>query len=78
MKFSHPLARAAKVYGAATRDGKELRTLVIVTTLTLESQNKRYNPKLVERLSAAAQEFVEQSKDVAAYVFVNRPRDWQD
>ena len=38
MTFSHPLARASKVWTARTHDGGEQRVLVIVTTIPLEPQ----------------------------------------
>ena len=52
MAFSHPLARASKVWTAKTHDGAEQRVLVIVTTIPLEPNDKGYKKSLVERLSA--------------------------
>ena len=58
MAFSHPLARAAKVWTAKTPDGGEQRILVIVTTIPLEPTNKDYKKSLVERLSRAASDYL--------------------
>ena len=69
------MARSAKVFTAKTREGKELRTRVVVTTLAAEPGSKRYNQRFVERLSAAAQEFLQESNEANAYILINRPRD---
>jgi hypothetical protein len=41
-EFSHPLARAARVWTAEERDGPEQRVLVIVMTMELDPANPRY------------------------------------
>ena len=70
MTFSHPLARASKVWTARTHDGGEQRVLVIVTTIPLEPHDKGYKKSLVERLSRAAQRLsgrLERSRFVPAH-----------
>jgi hypothetical protein len=76
MTFSHPLARAAKVWTAKAHDGAEQRILVIVTTIPLEPEHKGYKKSLVERLSHAAQEYLAESNEAALFLLVSRARDW--
>ena len=77
MTFSHPLARAAKVWTAKAQDGGEQRVLVIITTIPLEPDDKGYKKSLVERLSRAARDYLADSKEAASYLLVNRMRDWK-
>ena len=77
MAFSHPLARAAKVWTAKSQDGGEQRILVIVTTIPLEPTNKDYKKSLVERLSRAASDYLADSKEAASFLLVSRMRDWK-
>ena len=77
MTFSHPLARASKVWTARTHDGGEQRVLVIVTTIPLEPNDKGYKKSLVERLSRAARDYLADSNEAALFVLVNRARDWK-
>ncbi len=77
MAFSHPLARAAKVWTAKTHDGGEQRVLVIVTTIPLEPNDKGYKKSLVERLSRAARDYLADSKDAASFLLMSRMRDWK-
>lgn len=74
--FKHPLARAATTARLRGRDGTEQDCLVIVTTLALDPAVKGYNAKNVERLQAAAKEFLDENEEIAAYSLVNRPKDW--
>jgi len=76
MEFSHPLARAADVWPLETCDGPKQKVLVIVTTLVLDAESEGYKPKLVGRLSAAAREFLEESKDATSFTIINRLREW--
>jgi len=76
MTFTHPLARAAKVWHAKTHDGAEQRMLVIVTTIPLDEKNKQYKKGLVERLSNAAQKYLADSSAANGFVLINRLRDW--
>ena len=76
MTFSHPLARAAKVWQAKTHDGGEQRVLVIVTTIPLDEKSKQYKKGLVERLSSAAQKYLADSAVANGFVLINRLRDW--
>ena len=50
MKFSHPLARSARVWSATTLDDKVRDILVIVTTLELDSNHKKFKAGKVQRL----------------------------
>ena len=77
MAFSHPLARAAKVWTATTHAGAEERVLVIVTTIPLEPHDKGYKKSLVERLSRAASDYLTDSKEAASFLLVSRMRDWK-
>jgi hypothetical protein len=76
MAFSHPLARAAKVWTAKANDGSEQRVLVIVTTIPLEPSDKGYKKSLVERLSRAARDYLADSKEAALFLLVSRTREW--
>jgi phenylpyruvate tautomerase PptA (4-oxalocrotonate tautomerase family) len=74
--FSHPLARAARVWRAEGPDGSEQRVLVVVTTLELDPNNNRYKAKLVEKVTRAAKEHLEQSPEAASFVIMNPLRQW--
>ena len=76
MTFSHPLARNAKVFTAQTHDGQERQILAVVTTVELDPKNGRYKKGLVDKLSAAALDYLAKSDDVKEFVLMNRPRDW--
>jgi hypothetical protein len=76
MKFSHPLARAAKLWRANFLDGAEQPILVIVTTIELDAGNKNFKENLVKTLGNAAQEYLKQSQVATGYVLINRMRDW--
>lgn len=69
--FRHPLARAARVWRAERHDGSEQRVLVVVTTLELDPGNNRYKAKLVEKLTRAAKEHLEQSPEAGSFVVMN-------
>ena len=76
MTFSHPLARAAKVWTAQANDGAEQRVLVIVTTIPLEPHDKGYKKSLVDRLSRAARDYLADSNEAASFLLMSRLRDW--
>jgi hypothetical protein len=77
MKFSHPLIRASGVWPAVMSDGKEQRMLVIITTLALDPATRQYKKTLVERLSAAAQEYLSSHPtEASGFVLINIARDW--
>jgi hypothetical protein len=77
MTFSHPLARSTKVFVAHGRDGTEQQILVIATTAELDPQSERYKKRLVEKLSAAARDYVARSDRVTAFILMNPPKDWR-
>jgi hypothetical protein len=77
MTFSHPLARHAKVFTAQTDDGQERQILAVVTTVELDPENGRYKKALVDRLSAAARDWVARSDQVKEFVLMSRPKDWR-
>jgi hypothetical protein len=54
MTFSHPLARAAKIWQGTAMDGSKRDVLVVITTLELDPDSKKYKKDKVERLAAAA------------------------
>jgi hypothetical protein len=76
MIFSHPLARSARVFTAKNSDGSEYRVLAIVTTLELDPKSQNYKRLFVEKLSRAATDYLADSEEAAAFVLMNRPRDW--
>jgi hypothetical protein len=76
MKFSHPLARMAKLWSARSLDGTERPILVIVTTIELNAQHKKFKANLVAALGKAAQEYLRQSQVATEYVLTNRTKDW--
>jgi hypothetical protein len=75
--FSHPLARAARVWRGESHDGSEQRVLVVVTTLELDPRNHRYKAKLVEKLTRAAKEYLEQSSEAASFIIMNPLGQWR-
>jgi hypothetical protein len=77
MTFSHPLARHAKVFIAQTHDGEERQILAVVTTVELDPEDGRYKRGLVDKLSAAARDYLAQSDHVKEFVLMNRPKDWR-
>lgn len=77
MTFSHPLARHAKVFTAQTHDGEARQILVIVTTVELDPKNERYRKGLVDKLSAAARDYLATSDQVKEFVLMSRPKDWR-
>jgi len=76
MAFAHPLARAAKVWTARGHDGEQC-VLVVVTTIPLDKGHKRYKKALVDKLSRAVQDYLNESKEAGAYLLMNRLRDWR-
>jgi hypothetical protein len=78
MTFSHPLARSASVFTARSSDGDGYRVLAIVTTLELDPKSADYKKPFVERLSKAATDYLGSSNEAAAFVLMNRPKDWAD
>jgi len=78
MAFSHPLARSASVFTGRKNDGGEYRVLAIVTTLELDPKSHDYKKPFVEKLSKAAVGYLAGSGEAAAFVLMNRPKDWGD
>ena len=76
MIFSHPLARRTSVFTAKNNNGSEYRVLAIVTTLELDPRGQNYKKPFVEKLSRAARDYLAASDEAAAFVLMNRPRDW--
>ena len=75
--FSHPLARAARIWHAERHDGSKERVLVIVTTMELDRKKKRHKAKLAEKLGRAAQEYLAQSSEATSFVIMNPPHYWR-
>ena len=75
--FTHPLARAAKVWVTGNpRDGGQT-ILVIVTTLKLDPTAKGFKPDKVDTLSSAAAEWLSfHQNEASAFLLVNRAKDW--
>ncbi len=74
--FEHPLARKAKVWKAKMRDGAERDLLIAVTTLELDPKADGYIAKHVERLTKEIEAYLAATPELAGYVLVNRPKDW--
>ena len=74
MSFSHPLARAARIWPAHLDERRYL--LVVVTTLELDPHHKNFKKKMVDQLSGAVHEYVKSSDNVDGYCLINRMRDW--
>lgn len=75
MKFEHPLARSAKAWPAYPRDGESKPYLVVVTTLTLDPDSKKYKTELVEQLKGAVNKFLTEQPDKAVgFVLMNKPK----
>ena len=51
--------------------------LAIVTTLELDRKSQNYKKRFVEKLSRAAKDFLADSDKAAAFVLINRPKDWR-
>lgn len=76
MKFSHPLARSAKVWPAYLTAGSVHKILVVVTTLELDPDDKKFKPDHVERLSAASRTFLADHPGKAdGFVLVHKSKD---
>jgi hypothetical protein len=77
MSFSHPLARQARVWETAGTAGTVGRVLVVVTTLALDPENKKYKADKVEALRTAVREWLAAHADKASdYMLVNRTKEW--
>jgi phenylpyruvate tautomerase PptA (4-oxalocrotonate tautomerase family) len=51
--------------------------LVVVTTLELDPNHNQYKAKLVEKLTRAAKEHLEQSSEAASFVIMNPLGRWR-
>ncbi len=78
MDFIHPLARGAKVWTAQLDNGETKRILVIVTNAALDPESTRYNPETIDRLTAAAQDYLEETREADGFLLANRLRDWEN
>ncbi len=77
MTFTHPLARDAKVWSTAGSKGKPKRILVVITGLALDQDHAKYKPEQIERLSAAAKEWLKaDTTGVSDFLLMNRPKKW--
>jgi hypothetical protein len=59
-----------------SQDGSERHVLVIQTTLELDPESDKYKKKLVNRLSDEAAAYVAELFEVADFILINRPKDW--
>ncbi len=76
MKFAHPLARAARVWPVTTKEDRVEPILVVVTTLALDPESKRFKKHLVDCLSEAARDHLSTNPQLASnFVLMNRLRD---
>ena len=75
--FQHPLARDAKIWSSAGLAGQVQPILVIITSLELDPAHRRFNAKNVERLSAAARDWIQANAGEASdFLLMNRPKKW--
>jgi hypothetical protein len=77
MTSSHPLARSARVFTAHSLDGAEEKILAVATTLELDPKGEHYKKRFVDKLSAAARDYVRKSDHVTAFVLINRLKNWR-
>ncbi|WP_282585203.1 hypothetical protein [Lichenifustis flavocetrariae] len=75
-EFTHPLAREAKVWPLAGLQGAPHDILVVITTLDLERTSKRFKADKVQKLTAAARAWIDETKVASDVLLINRPRDW--
>ena len=75
--FKHPLARKATLARAHRRDGSEVVALLIVTTLDLDPASPGHKADKVERLHAAARDYLAQHPEIQSYSILARPKDWK-
>jgi hypothetical protein len=61
----------ARVWTVQQHEGSQERGLIIMTTMDLDSANKRYNKKFVEKLSRAARECLALSSVASARIIMN-------
>ena len=75
--FSHPLARDAKVWRTAGFEGEVRPLLVVITTLELDPNHKKFRAEKVDHLRGAAKQWLGAHPDVANDVLLmNRPKTW--
>ena len=74
--FAHPLARKSTLATTHRRDGSQVDTLVIVTTLALDPAAKDYKADKIERLHEAARAYLAENPQISSYALVTRPKDW--
>lgn len=75
MKFEHPLVRSAKVWRAYPQEGEDTSLLVIITTLELDPEAKKYKVDLVDKLRGAARAFLaEHPAKGTGFVLMNKPK----
>ena len=73
MKFSHPLARAADFWRADSIDDGGHDVFVIVTTLELDSQHKKFKPAKVDKLRDAARDYLREKKPEVREILLMNP-----
>lgn len=65
------------MWTARGKDDSEQRVLVIVTTVKLDPDERGYKKSLVDKLSRAARDHLEESKEAESFMLLNRLRDWR-
>ena len=77
MHFSHPLARAASLWRADSLDNGGHDVFVIVTTLELDADHKKFKPAKVQKLREAARDYLrERNPAVKSILLMNPTKDW--
>jgi hypothetical protein len=74
--FTHPLSRKSTVARTHRRDGSQVDTLLIVTTLALDSAAMGFKADKVERLHEAARAYLAEVPEITSYAVLARPKDW--
>lgn len=78
MDFNHPAARGAKVWTTKLKSGEMKRILVVVTNAELNTEKKRYNSEVIDKLVVAIEEFINGSPEIDGFLLANRLRDWEN
>jgi len=73
VKFSHPLARTATVWRADSIDDGGHDVFVIVTTLELDAQHKRFKAGKVEKLREAAKDYLREENPAVREILLMNP-----
>jgi hypothetical protein len=77
MPFSHPLAKDSKVIATYRPNGAERLVLAVLTTVDLDPKGRRHSRAAIEKLSAAIRGYLAESGEAAAFILIDRSREWK-